>query len=273
MFVHETALVETDHVGEGTRIEAFASVMAGAWVGENCTIGPGVHIQGTAVPGDRAPGAGEPPPPPKTRIQDGATIGANATILRGVTVGPRARVGAGAVVTRHVPAGAIVEGNPARIVGYDDGDRVDARGAAEGEHGLRGAPGSSHRLRELPEYRDLRGGLTPLDVAGDLPFPPKRCYWIYDVPHASVRRGCAHRREQRLMVCLRGAVRVRIDDGARVEEYHLASPGLGLHVEARVWVTVDGFSPDTVLMVFADQQLDPTEPIRDYQEFLEFRRD
>jgi DegT/DnrJ/EryC1/StrS aminotransferase family/Hexapeptide repeat of succinyl-transferase len=56
----------------------------------------------------------------QTRVCDGASIGANATILPGLTIGERAMVAAGAVVTRSVPANAIVRGNPARIVGYVD---------------------------------------------------------------------------------------------------------------------------------------------------------
>ena len=133
-------------------------------------------------------------------------------------------------------------------------------------------PGSSHRIVSLPELRDHRGGLTPLSLTGGLPFQAKRCYWIYDVPDPTVRRGSAHRSEQRLLACLRGAVRVRLDDGIQTEEYRLEGPGMGLHIEAGLWITVDGFSPDTVLLSLADQDLDPTEPIRDYQEFLEFRR-
>ena len=57
---------------------------------------------------------------PQTHIEAGASIGANATILPGVTIGEKAMVGAGAVVTKDVPAYAIVAGNPARIIRYEE---------------------------------------------------------------------------------------------------------------------------------------------------------
>lgn len=299
-FIHEKALCESTHVGEGTRIWAFAHVLPGARIGEDCNLCDGVFVEGGAILGDRVtiksgvqvwdgvvleddvfvgPNAtftNDPYPRskvpvsayPRTHVRRRASIGANATVLPGLTIGEEAMVGAGAVVTHDVPAGAIVVGNPARIVGYDDG-RDEGAAARQGASA---APGSSHRIHRFPVHRDLRGGLTPLDVADDLPFQPKRCYWIYDVPSPRIRRGHAHRWEQRLMVCVRGAVRVRVDDGTTTEEYRLDSPGTGLHLEAKVWITVDGFTEDTVLLVFADSKLDPEEPIRDYQEFLELLR-
>ncbi len=54
----------------------------------------------------------------RTLVQRGASIGANATILPGITIGERSMVGAGAVVTKDVPSKAIVMGNPAKVVGY-----------------------------------------------------------------------------------------------------------------------------------------------------------
>jgi UDP-2-acetamido-3-amino-2,3-dideoxy-glucuronate N-acetyltransferase len=152
VYIHPRALCETDRVGPRTRIWAFAHVMAGAVVGGDCnlaghtfieagarigdgvtvkngvsiwdrvTVEDGVFIGPNAVfTNDRLPRAsvkrsGDQLLP--TLVRRGATIGANATIICGITVGEGAFVAAGAVVTRDVPAHALVAGNPARRLGW-----------------------------------------------------------------------------------------------------------------------------------------------------------
>ena len=152
MFVHPLALCETDDVGRGTRIWAFAHVLAGARIGAGCNVGEHAYVEGGAVVGDGVtvkngvllwsgvtvedgvflgPGAvftndASPRAPyPKGRagwratlVRRGATVGANATVLSGLTIGRWAMVGAGAVVTGDVPDHALVVGNPARQAGW-----------------------------------------------------------------------------------------------------------------------------------------------------------
>jgi len=147
--VHPLALCESSSVGEGTRIWAFCHVLDGAVIGRDCNLGESVFVEGDVVVGDRVtvkngvqlwdgvrlsddvfvgPNATftndrmprsrvydhEPLP---TVVEAGASIGANATILPGLVLGARCMVGAGSVVTRDVPAGALVVGNPARVIG------------------------------------------------------------------------------------------------------------------------------------------------------------
>ena len=152
VFVHERALCESDDVGPGTRVHAFAHVMRGAVIGRDCNICGHAFVESGARIGDRVtvknnvmvwdkvevedevflgpnvvltndpnPRVAFKKPPEKflpTRIERGATLGANATIVCGVTIGRSAFVGAGAVVTRDVPAHALVVGNPARQRGW-----------------------------------------------------------------------------------------------------------------------------------------------------------
>lgn len=149
-FVHPTALVETRRIGKGTRIWAYAHVMQGAVVGSRCNVGDHAFIEAGAVVGDEVtikngvavwahvtienrvflgPNAvltNDMRPrsrqrdwtPVPTVIAEGATIGANATIVCGADVGRWAFIGAGAVVTKAVPAHAVVVGNPGRVIGY-----------------------------------------------------------------------------------------------------------------------------------------------------------
>jgi len=151
-FIHPNALVETTDIGEGTRVWAFAHVMKGAVVGKHCnicdhafvesnvTIGDGVTIKnGVAVwdgvtlgdhvfVGPNAVFTNDLNPRAevkKTReqfvltdVREGASIGANTTIVCGVTIGRYAFIGAGTVVIRDVPDYALVVGNPARQIGF-----------------------------------------------------------------------------------------------------------------------------------------------------------
>jgi UDP-2-acetamido-3-amino-2,3-dideoxy-glucuronate N-acetyltransferase len=144
---HELALVESDRIGPGTRIWAFAHVMAGARIGADCNICDHTFIEGQVIVGDRvtiksgvylwnglhvaddvfigphATFTNDPFPRSKRRFEcattelgRGASIGAGAVVLPGVRVGEQAMVGAGAVVTRDVPDHTIVVGNPARVL-------------------------------------------------------------------------------------------------------------------------------------------------------------
>lgn len=151
-FVHPTSVIEDGaELGEGAFVGPFCHVRSGAVVGAGCVLGQGCYVAGSVRVGDRARvqngvslfdgvvieaevflgphcvftnvrapraaisqrGAFD-----RIRVGVGATVGANATILPGVTVGPHAFVAAGAVVTREVEAYVLVQGNPARPAGY-----------------------------------------------------------------------------------------------------------------------------------------------------------
>ena len=146
--IHPLADVQSQAIGEGTRIWQFCVVLGGAKIGTNCNICAQVFIENDVVVGDNVtikngvqlwdgsriennvfigPNVtftNDLFPRSKvytakfirTIVKSGASIGANATILPGVTIGEGAMVGAGSVVTKDVPASAVVIGNPAKIV-------------------------------------------------------------------------------------------------------------------------------------------------------------
>jgi len=155
---HESAFVESSDIGKNTRIWHNAHIRKSARIGSDCVIGKNVYIDQNVMIGnkvkiqnnvsvyegvsiengvfigphvcftnDRAPRAITPEGEPrdrsdwelhKTDVKYGASIGANATIICGITIGKFAMIGSGSVVTKDVPDHALVYGNPAKLKGY-----------------------------------------------------------------------------------------------------------------------------------------------------------
>ena len=159
VFIHPQALVESERIGDGTRIWAFAHVLRGAIIGRNCNIGDGAFVEGGAQIGDNVTVKNLcliwegvtirdnafigpnvvftndlHPRSPRlelaharyaskqwlvpTVVDEGASLGASATILAGVTIGEYATVGIGSIVTRDIPPHALAFGTPARVRGH-----------------------------------------------------------------------------------------------------------------------------------------------------------
>ncbi len=300
-FSHPNSIVESKKIGKATRVWAFAHVLPGAVIGEDCNICDHVFIENDVVIGDRVtvkcgvqlwdgirleddvfvgPNAtftNDPFPRSKKYpqefsrivVQKGASIGANATILPGVTIGQNAMVGAGAVVTRDVPPNSIVMGNPARIVNYVTESFETEETVAQPESGGQFLPVKDAMLIRLPEITDLRGSLTFAEFPGLLPFEPRRFFMIYDVPSKDVRGEHAHKELHQLLVCIKGACSVVLDDGNVRAEVRLDKPTLGLHIPPMVWATQYKFTSDAALLVFASDVYKAEDYIRNYNEYLE----
>lgn len=304
-FIHPTADVQSETIGEGTRVWQSSVVLKGAVIGKNCNICANTFIESDVVIGnnvclkcgvylwdglrvgndvfigpnasfcnDRYPRAGvhdERRTLLKTTIKDGASIGTGAVILPGVTIGERAIVGAGAVVLKDVPPNAIVVGNPARIVGYVNAEKMSTDDRIS-RNVFNVAPGrTGARLYVVPHFGDVRGELNVMEFDRILPFPVKRMFYTYNVGSTDVRGEHAHKVCEQFLIAVHGSLNVIVDNGEVREEYTLDSPSRGLHLPAGCWGIEYKHSADCVLLVLASQSYESDDYIRDYNEFLRYR--
>ncbi len=302
-FCHPKALVESPNIGNDTRIWAFAHILPGAVIGTDCNICDHVFIENDVRVGNRVtiksgvqlwdgiileddvfvgPNAtftNDPWPRSKqypdkfakTHVKRGASIGANATILPGLTIGMEAMIGAGAVITRDVPPKAIVVGNPARIIGYADTEEFESNTLSVSENSQRSKV-EGVALYKLRHVKDLRGDLTAIEWHDFLPFVPRRSFFVYNVPNNKVRGEHAHKKCHEFLLCLKGTVSVVVDDGENREEYQLSDNGVGLYFPPMIWTIQYKYSSDAILFVLASHEYDSGDYFRDYDEYVSERK-
>jgi UDP-2-acetamido-3-amino-2,3-dideoxy-glucuronate N-acetyltransferase len=302
-FKHALADVQSTSIGEGTRVWQFVVILPGAAIGAECNICSHCLIEGDVKIGDRVtvksgvqlwdglrvgndvfigPNASftndrfprsrqKPDRFLETTIGDGASIGAGAVILPGISIGNCAMVAAGAVVTRSVPPNAVVVGNPAKIVGYVDADKprsVQPGALQQQEPGVIETSVLGVRVHVLPKVSDIRGSLSVGEFDRSLPFPAKRYFLVFDVPSIETRGEHAHKECHQFLICVRGSCSVVADDGVNRQEFLLDRPNVGIHLPPMVWGIQYKYSADAVLLVFASHYYDSADYIRNYSEFI-----
>lgn len=301
-YQHPQALVESLNIGNGTRVWAFAHVLPKAVIGADCNLCDHTFIENDVIIGnrvtvkcgvqlwngirieddvfigpnatfsnDRYPRSGQHLSEyPITVVRRGASIGANATILPGITIGQYAMVGAGAVVTRSVPPYALVVGNPARIVRYvsNSSEVEPAKVLVPPKSDTLAVHVKGVTLDRVALIKDLRGNLSARQVDKGLPFVPQRYFVVLGVPSKEVRGEHAHRKCKQFLVCLQGSIAVVADDGNTRQEFILDSPELGLYLPPMVWGIQYKYTADAALLVLASEPYDASDYIRDYDVFL-----
>jgi acetyltransferase-like isoleucine patch superfamily enzyme len=304
--IHPSAEVQTRAIGAGTTIWQSSVVLAGAVIGEDVNINAhcfvendvrignrvtvksgvylwnGIRLEDDVFIGPNASFSNDKFPRSKvypdaflqTTVQAGASIGAAAVILPGLTIGRGAMIGAGAVVTRSVPPYAIVVGNPGRIVGYVENvqssagihaDPADTKLTAD--EGSRAVGVGGVKLYRLKLAQDMRGDLVVGEFTRNIPFVPQRYFTVFNVPSAETRGEHAHRECHQFLICVKGSCSVLVDDGTTRADIRLDSPAIGLHLPPMTWGVQYKYSADAVLLVFASHYYDAADYIRDSSEF------
>jgi hypothetical protein len=124
-------------------------------------------------------------------------------------------------------------------------------------------------LHRLPHFHDFRGLLSVAETGDQIPFEVKRFFLVSGVSSQEIRGEHAHHRLYQFLVCVHGSCEVIADDGANRQSFRLDDPATALLLPPIVWGVQHRFTPDAVLLVLASERYDPTDYIRDYDEFLQ----
>lgn len=214
-----------------------------------------------------------------TVVRRDAHIGAGTVIGSGIEIGQGAKIHPGSVVLMNVPANSIVEGNPARIVGYTssipgdvpapasfaltDTDEADRHEVSVIPLGVGGAA-----LYHMPRISDMRGNLTVGEFPSAFPFSPVRYFINFGVTSEKLRGEHAHRACHQILISAHGSCHALLDDGTSRREVILDRPDVALYMPPMVWGTQYKYSPDSALLVFASHPYHSDDYVRTYDEFI-----
>jgi hypothetical protein len=126
------------------------------------------------------------------------------------------------------------------------------------------------KLLKLP--KGLDSNFTRLDNRTSLPFEVKRIYYLYAIPENQERGAHAHKELFQLLLAASGSFKVELDDGKSTKKLFLNQPSQGLLIKPGIWRNLTDFSFGSVALVLASEYYTETDYIRNYDEFLKYRK-
>lgn len=127
------------------------------------------------------------------------------------------------------------------------------------------------KLITIPKIEEPRGNLSVIE--GDvIPFEMKRVYFLYDVPSGAERGGHAHKNLQQFLIALSGSFDVILNDGIEQKTITLNKPFEGLLINPGIWREINNFSSGSVCLVVASAVFNEDDYIREFDDFLEYKR-
>ena len=121
-------------------------------------------------------------------------------------------------------------------------------------------------------HSDRKGNISVVENSNTIPFEVKRTYYLYDVPGGESRGGHAHKELSQLIIAASGSFTVTLDDGNVKRTFTLNRPYQGLYVVPGIWRTLDDFSSGAVCLVLASHGYDESDYIRDYNDYIEYKK-
>lgn len=127
-------------------------------------------------------------------------------------------------------------------------------------------------MLELPSINNRSGNITAIQNKEEIPFNIERIFYLYDIPGGESRGAHAHKKCHQFLVAASGSFEVQLDDGKVKKTVMLNQPFRGLHIPPGIWASEVNFSSGAICLVLASHKYDESDYIRDYKEFLEYKK-
>jgi hypothetical protein len=125
---------------------------------------------------------------------------------------------------------------------------------------------------DMAKVHSENGNITVIENGDNIPFEVKRVYYLYDVPSGEVRGGHAHYELQQYIIAASGSFDVVLNDGVNKRTISLNRPNLALHILPGLWRELDNFSSGSISMVLASHTFEEKDYMRDYKQFLAYKK-
>ncbi len=127
-------------------------------------------------------------------------------------------------------------------------------------------------ILELPRINNRSGNITAIQNKEEIPFDIKRIFYLYDIPGGESRGAHAHKECHQFLVAASGSFEVQLDDGKVKKTVMLNQPFRGIHIPPGIWASEVNFSSGAICLVLASNLYDENDYIRDYNEFLQYKK-
>lgn len=124
----------------------------------------------------------------------------------------------------------------------------------------------------FPKNQNPSGNITALNGEKDIPFKISRVFYLYDIPGGEERGAHAHKECHQLLIAASGAFDVLLDDGKNKRLVTLNRPYMGLHIPPGIWAAELGFSSGSICLVLASHKYDAEDYIREYEDYIKFKK-
>jgi hypothetical protein len=128
------------------------------------------------------------------------------------------------------------------------------------------------KLVDLPKIQNSSGNITVLENFKDVPFDIKRIYYLYDIPMGSERGGHGHLELEQYIIAASGSFNFVLNDGLNEKIFFLNDPSKALYIKSGIWREIKNFSSGSICLVLASKEYNEDDYIRDYNDFLKYKK-